>query len=70
MWKINQKGEKEFMNGKEDWESALKEAQKCPAFKLDDEDELVADDLRSCYNCRFRRWTADSFTCHEDFHFN
>jgi hypothetical protein len=27
------------------------------------EEELVADDPRSCYNCRHRRWTAASFAC-------
>ena len=26
-------------------------------------DEWVADEIRSCYNCRARRWTAASFVC-------
>ena len=35
----------------------------CSWFRLDDEDELVSDDERTCLNCRYRRWTASSFTC-------
>ncbi len=35
----------------------------CPQFKLDDEDELVAEEERSCLNCRYRRWTVESFEC-------
>jgi hypothetical protein len=35
----------------------------CSFFKLDEEDELVSDDERTCLNCRYRRWTADDFVC-------
>ena len=35
----------------------------CPWFQADDEDEWVSDDPVSCYNCRYRRWTAESFEC-------
>ena len=35
----------------------------CPMFLADDEDEWVSDDPVSCCNCRFRRWTAESFVC-------
>ena len=34
----------------------------CDGYGRDDEDETV-DDTVSCYNCRYRRWTARSFTC-------
>lgn len=34
----------------------------CDGYRRDDEDETV-DDTVSCYNCRYRRWTAQSFTC-------
>jgi hypothetical protein len=63
MWYKNKKGEKEFVGGKEDWKDAAQEAKKCFDFKPDVEDEWVADDLRSCYNCRFRRWTERAFVC-------
>jgi hypothetical protein len=35
----------------------------CPFFRLDDEDELVSDDERTCLNCRYRRWTQDAYVC-------
>jgi len=35
----------------------------CQNFRIDDEDELVTDQDRSCYNCRYRRWTINSFVC-------
>ena len=63
MWKLNPKGKREFLGGKEDWNSAPKAAENCPAFKEDVEEEQVADQLRSCYNCRNRRWTSLSFVC-------
>lgn len=34
----------------------------CGGYRRDDEDETV-DDTISCYNCRYRRWTVESFTC-------
>ncbi|AHF06324.1 hypothetical protein [Desulfitobacterium metallireducens] len=64
MWTLNSKGEKEFVGGKEDWEGAAKAAANCLVFKEDVEEELVADELRSCYNCRNRRWTSMSFVCY------
>lgn len=63
MWLLNQEGQKEFSGGKDDWNTAALAAEQCLSFKLDDEDELVADELRSCYNCRYRRWTTNSFVC-------
>ncbi|MBN2107139.1 MAG: hypothetical protein JW832_06895 [Deltaproteobacteria bacterium] len=35
----------------------------CPHFFLDDEDECVSDEEISCLNCRYRRWTQESFLC-------
>lgn len=62
-WKINPKGQKEFSHGLEAFEAAEQASLSCTAFKVDDEDELIADQERSCYNCRYRRWTKDSFVC-------
>lgn len=63
MWSYTTVGEKQFNGGKSDWISAKKAAQNCPDFKLDDEDELVSDDITSCYNCRYRKWDVESFIC-------
>jgi hypothetical protein len=63
MWKINNKGEKVFSLGKEAWQEAVELANICKHFSSDDEDEWVSEKQRSCYNCRYRRWTPESFTC-------
>ncbi|MDD2373597.1 MAG: hypothetical protein PHR04_03055 [Syntrophomonadaceae bacterium] len=63
MWKVTDKGEKVFSLGKEAWQEAVTEAGKCIHFSLDDEDEWVSEEERSCYNCRYRRWTSESFVC-------
>jgi len=62
-WKANDKKQKEFRLGHEAFDAAAEAAQSCQNFKIDDEDELVTDQDRSCYNCRYRRWTTDSFVC-------
>ncbi|MDD2422089.1 MAG: hypothetical protein PHC60_05370 [Heliobacteriaceae bacterium] len=51
-WFVNSKGEIEFWGGQEDWVRAARFAANCPAFALDGEEELVAEETRSCYNCR------------------
>ncbi|MDD4170960.1 MAG: hypothetical protein PHQ94_01840 [Syntrophomonas sp.] len=56
-------GEGEFRGSKDDWDLAAQIAEKCVEFKADDEDEMVADEAVSCYNCRYRRWTVRSFVC-------
>ena len=63
MWHSNGNGEKEFTGGKEDWAGAARAAADCSSFTPDVEEELVADEPMSCYNCRYRRWTAASFSC-------
>ncbi|MBR5619971.1 MAG: hypothetical protein IKW76_09570 [Clostridia bacterium] len=52
-----------WQGGKTDWAAAAQAAENCGAFRADCEEECVADDDVSCYNCRFRRWTRDSFVC-------
>ncbi len=56
-------GTGEFIGGKDDRPGAAGVAGNCRYFRTDVEEELVADEPVSCYNCRYRRWTADSFTC-------
>jgi hypothetical protein len=52
-----------FIYGKCDYEQAQGAAEACSVFKIDDEDECVDTEIRSCYNCRYRRWTEVSFQC-------
>jgi hypothetical protein len=63
MWFTNQRGEQEFIGGKNDWTGAASVAAACRDFHADVEEEIVADEPLSCYNCRYRRWSAESFTC-------
>jgi hypothetical protein len=63
MWFTNQRGDKEFAGGQDDWAVAAKAAVSCPNFLADVEEECVADEAISCYNCRYRRWTVGSFAC-------
>lgn len=56
----------EFPGGKDDFAGASEQAQKCPEFRLDSSDEWVTDEILSCYNCKHRRWTMQSFTCLKD----
>jgi hypothetical protein len=60
---LNASGATEYRGGKEDWDNVAKIAALCREFTADDEDEQVADEAQSCYNCRYRRWTSTSFVC-------
>lgn len=66
MWIKDKNGVKTFATGQTDWAAAADAAHQCPRFRPDDEDEWVADQPLSCYNCRYRRWTMQSFTCQQD----
>ena len=68
MWSTGRNGEMEFQGGNDDWPGAARMAARCSMFILDVEEELVADESRSCFNCRYRRWTAVSFTCRAPHH--
>ena len=63
MWSKDETGALTFEGGKESWGAAAAVAAGCGSFVPDVEEEMVADDERSCYNCRYRRWTVNSFTC-------
>ena len=56
-------GKAVWRGGKEDFAQAAATAAGCAAFRADCEEECVADEDVSCYNCRYRRWTRDSFVC-------
>jgi len=70
MWHTDRNDDREFSAGKESWELAAAQAEACRLFRQDVEEELVSDDESSCYNCRYRRWTADSFLCKAPLHGN
>lgn len=62
---LNEDGKLVFKYGRENYEKAVEQALSCDSFVLDkDEDELVTStEINSCYNCLYRRWTRESFTC-------
>lgn len=62
-WTKNEKGQAQFTGGRQDWLLAASIAGRCPNFILDYEEELIAEEEVSCYNCRYRRWTEGSFLC-------
>lgn len=35
----------------------------CSQFVADVPEELISDNNKSCFNCAYRRWTANSFLC-------
>jgi len=64
MWNVGSTGDRIFTHGHEAYTKAVQCAQICGSFCLDDEDECVDDETEvSCYNCRYRRWTQESFIC-------
>jgi hypothetical protein len=52
--------------GLDEWSAAARLAQDCRMFCPDVEEEQVADEAVSCYNCRYRRWTAADICCLAD----
>ncbi len=63
MWLKDTQGKKAFRHGHDAFNRASEAAAECGDFRPDVEEEWVADEERSCYNCRLRRWTAESFVC-------
>jgi hypothetical protein len=49
--------------GPEEWAVAARQAAACRTFRPDVEEEHVADEGVSCYNCRNRRWAVDGIDC-------
>lgn len=63
MWQVMDDQTRLFSFGREAYSVAAEAANTCSAFLADEEDEWAADEERSCYNCRYRRWTQESFVC-------
>ncbi len=53
----------EFPLEHEEWLTASRIAGRCSEFSPDVEEEQIADNPLSCYNCRYRRWSFASITC-------
>lgn len=51
----------------EDRQIAAKMATACAGYRIDEDDEDYLDGARSCFNCRYRRWLAEGFSCAKDF---
>jgi hypothetical protein len=51
------------MEDEADLLSASEIARKCPAYSIDDEDEVCCEGAKTCFNCRYRRWLTDGFEC-------
>ena len=62
LWEDGKKG-KRFLPGRDAPRKAEQAALACGRFSRDDEEECFALEDISCYNCRYRRWTSDSFEC-------
>ncbi|MBC3888132.1 hypothetical protein GH810_07405 [Acetobacterium paludosum] len=45
------------------WEQGHEIALACKAFKQDVEEEWVAEEVISCYNCRYRRFADSGIQC-------
>lgn len=48
-------------------ETTVSMAKSCREFQMDVEDEVIYENLKTCYNCRFRRWIPNGFSCFKDF---
>ena len=47
----------------DDLRAASAVAKKCPVYSIDEDDEDYCEGARTCFNCRYRRWLADGFSC-------
>lgn len=59
-----------FMGGievQDDLDAAAILALACYAYRIDEDDEDYLDGVRSCFNCRYRRWLAEGFSCAKGF---
>ena len=62
VWEAGKRG-KRFLPGPDAPLAAQQAALECGCFSRDYEEECFASEAVTCYNCRYRRWTSDSFEC-------
>lgn len=53
----------ELFLGQTDWASGHAIASSCPQFFEDVEEEWLAQEPVSCYNCRYRRFVKNGIIC-------
>lgn len=51
------------MENPDDFLAALAIAVQCDAYFIDEDDEDYCEGVRTCFNCRYRRWLTDGFQC-------
>ncbi|GIU53616.1 MULTISPECIES: hypothetical protein [Shewanella] len=64
-WFYLKEGHWVFRFTNDDIDKAQQAAFSCKQFMEDDEDEMIDDELRSCFNCMKRRWLIESFECRD-----
>jgi hypothetical protein len=52
-----------FLENEDDYRVASEIAVDCSLYSVDDDDEDYCEGVRTCFNCRYRRWLADGFQC-------
>lgn len=62
LWEAGKRGRR-FRPSQDAPREAEQAAKACRCFARDDEEECFASEAVTCYNCRYRRWTSDSFEC-------
>ncbi len=55
------------LDSPDDLSDASRIAAACPAYMIDEDDEDYLAGARSCFNCRYRRWLANGFSCLKGF---
>lgn len=61
-WEAGNRGRR-FRFGEDAPAMAAAAAEECGQFVRDDDDECFFEESVTCYNCRYRRWTPNSFEC-------
>jgi hypothetical protein len=51
----------------QDLDAAARLALSCRVYRIDTDDEDFLDGVRSCFNCRYRRWLSNGFSCAKGF---
>jgi hypothetical protein len=51
------------VENREDLLAASMIAGDCSVYSIDEDDEDYCEGVKTCFNCRYRRWLADGFLC-------
>jgi len=58
------------LSDKDSVQTTVDLAAECKSYLDDDEDEKVIDEVITCFNCRYRIWRTEGFTCYNKFYLN